>query len=117
MNNMVLLSRIGQVHLGRVIIQFPHALAPQCGWMREGRRSPWLSMGKPPDKADAALRGQPEAARTGISPREILRLHLSSSAGRSRSQWLRRNQHHSQQQQQQQQRSDHDSLKSRTIAT
>ncbi len=25
--------------LGRVINQYPHALAPQCGWMREGGRS------------------------------------------------------------------------------
>jgi len=71
--------------LGSVIIHFAPALAPACGWMREARRSPQWTMGKPGDKADAACRGQPEgkacsAPHCGFAPR--LRSRATRRSGR-----------------------------------
>ena len=73
-------QNLGRV-IGRVSIQFPHALAPQCGWMREGWRGPWSSMGKPPDKADAALQGQPEG-KASQAAHCVVALRLCSWAAR-----------------------------------
>ena len=38
---------------GRVVTHSIPAPAPASGWMREARGSPWWTMGKPCDKADA----------------------------------------------------------------
>lgn len=53
--------------LGCVINQSPHALAPQCGWMR--------------DKADSAVRSQPEG-KASQATHCVVALRLCSQATR-----------------------------------